>query len=136
MLFRSVGKTCSEISVARYTPSVAGTTSDAVVDPSFVFEKRTIGLYDWDNTNKGLICYYRINIFDTEFGNDVSMHYSVIRNNAYHVNITGVNSIGYPKAEDVIVNPDTPLIDFPTYMQVEISINKWTAKDMNTNIGM
>ena len=107
-------------------------------DNSFKVNDLTVGLYAWDNTeeNKGLICYYRINIFDKTYQNTQSMYYSVIRNNAYHVNITGVSSIGYPEAGDVEVNPETPLIDFPTYMQVEITINKWTAKDMSTDIGM
>ena len=127
------GKTCTVISLEKY---VQGSANASVKDPSFTIADLTVGMYAWDNTNKGLTCYYRINIFDASYPKTEAMHFSVIRNNSYHVKISKVNSIGYPEAGDVEVNPETPLVDFPTYMQVEITINQWTSKDMDTEIGM
>ena len=127
------GKTCTVISLEKY---VQGSANASVKDPSFTIADLTVGMYAWDNTNKGLTCYYRINIFDASYPKTEAMHFSVIRNNSYHVKISKVNSIGYPEAGDVEVNPETPLVDFPTYMQVEITINKWTEKEMDTEIGM
>ena len=129
----SNGKTCTTITVKRYLPNG---DNAPIEDAKFSVKDLTVGSYVWDNANKGLICYYRINIFDKDKAKTDAMYFSVIRNNAYHVNITGVSSIGYPEPGDVTVEPETPLIDFPTYMQVEITINQWTSKDMNTEIGM
>ena len=135
LIDEATGKTYSSISVKRYkTKTYADQT--VVADDNFFVADMTVGLYGWDNLNKGLTCYYRINIFDKAYDANKPMRYSVMRNNSYKVNINEVTSIGFPKAEDVEYTPDTPLIETTTFMQVEITINKWTVVDMDTSIGM
>ena len=119
-----MGKTCSNIAVVRY---VQGETAP-VIDDSFKVDDLTVGFYQWDRGNKGLICYYRINIFDDSYEPTHPMYFSVIRNNVYHVEINGINSIGYPVASDVEVNPSTPLTESTNLMDVHIKINQWSGK--------
>lgn len=93
----------------------------------------TFGFYA--TTEAGLTCYYRVNIFDKAYGSGHAMFNSVVRNASYHANIAKINSIGFPEEGDIIIKPENPL-NIETHVQVLITVNKWIAKVMDTEIGM
>ncbi|MEG1544877.1 MAG: Mfa1 family fimbria major subunit [Tannerellaceae bacterium] len=96
------------------------------------FGKLTFGVYNV--VDNGLTSYYRVNIFDMDKGATHQMYYSVVRNYSYHVGITKINKIGFPTEVDMTIDPETPLNN-NTFIQAEVSINKWVGKSMDTELG-
>jgi hypothetical protein len=77
--------------------------------------------------------YYRINIFDEAYGTRHPMHYSVMRNNYYQVDVNSVKGIG----QNIDWNNDRPqdgiqpAYEENTYMQTTIKIYQWVRKSMS-----
>lgn len=118
----------------------------ASLDESFNLSPLSIAAYitakedpDGENSPVGLECYYRVNVFTKEYDKAHPMYYSVVRNYSYHVKVNSVSQIGENHSDNVDLpdgtNPDQPIEEATTFMQCSILINKWTASDMNVDLG-
>lgn len=78
--------------------------------------------------------WYRLNIRDVA-KTDAKERYAVLRNHYYKVNVTEVFGLGFNTPEAIIpTDPDTPL-ETSTYVSAEITIEDWTAVEMNEPLG-
>lgn len=82
----------------------------------------------------GGYAWYRLNIRDVA-KTDTKERYAVLRNHYYKVNVTEVFGLGFNTPEAIIpTDPDTP-IETSTYVSADITIEDWTAVEMNEPLG-
>lgn len=82
----------------------------------------------------GGYAWYRLNIRDVA-KTGAKERYAVLRNHYYKVNVTEVFGLGFNTPEAIIpTDPDTPL-ETSTYVSAEITIEDWTAVEMNEPLG-
>lgn len=78
--------------------------------------------------------WYRLNLRDVA-KTDAKERYAVLRNHYYKVNVTEIFGLGFNTPEAIIPeDPDTPL-ETSTYVSAEITIEDWTAVEMNEPLG-
>lgn len=89
--------------------------------------------YTVQKFNQG-IAWYRLNLRDVT-KTDAKERYAVLRNHYYKVNVTEIFGLGFNTPEAIIpTDPDTPL-ETSTYVSAEITIEDWTAVEMNEPLG-
>lgn len=80
------------------------------------------------------IAWYRLNLRDVA-KTVAKERYAVLRNHYYKVNVTEIFGLGFNTPEAIIpTDPDTPL-ETSTYVSAEITIEDWTAVEMNEPLG-
>ncbi len=89
--------------------------------------------YTVQKFDKGF-AWYRLNLRDVA-KTDTKERYAVLRNHYYKVNVTEIFGLGFNTPEAIIPkDPDTPL-ETSTYVSAEITIEDWTAVEMNEPLG-
>lgn len=80
------------------------------------------------------VAWYRLNLRDAN-KTVATQKYAVLRNHYYKVNVTNIYGLGFNTPEAIIpTDPDTPL-ETSTYVSAEITIEDWTAVEMNEPLG-
>ena len=83
----------------------------------------------WD---KG-ICYYVANIRHAYDGNGKSV-YGVVRNHAYHINITSIAGLGTPGGPGDHPTPENPDPELSSYVTAEVKVLDWHLLDYEVDV--
>lgn len=108
-------------------------TSEAAAQAHLTTNQSTLSGYSVRKFTQGF-AWYRLNLRDVA-KTDTKERYAVLRNHYYKVNVTEIFGLGFNTPEAIIPkDPDTPL-ETSTYVSAEITIEDWTAVEMNEPLG-
>lgn len=118
-----------EVAIVTTNPTtIAQTISDFndQIDLVALYAGRA-GSYGSVDYYAGGVSYYKIMIKhdnDTDKSNNELGEFGVVRNSVYDINITSINSPGYPKIPDP--KPETPDEVEEAWLSLDIKVNEWT----------
>lgn len=108
-------------------------STEAAAQSHLTTNSATLTGYSIQKFNQGF-AWYRLNLRDVA-KTDAKERYAVLRNHYYKVNVTEIYGLGFNTPEAIIPkDPDTPL-ETSTYVSAEITIEDWTAVEMNEPLG-
>lgn len=121
------------VEYASETGKIKYFSSDAAAQGHLTTNATALTGYSVQKFNQGF-AWYRLNLRDVA-KTDAKERYAVLRNHYYKVNVTEIFGLGFNTPEAIIPkDPDTPL-ETSTYVSAEITIEDWTAVEMNEPLG-
>lgn len=81
-------------------------------------------------------CYYRVNIENPDYASTiVPLHYAVIRNYWYQIDLTKFTSVGYPNPA-IAAGVGTDALEADTHVNTTIAVRAWTVITMDPEVGL
>lgn len=121
------------VEYASETGKIKYFSSEAAAQGHLTTNATALTGYSVQKFNQGF-AWYRLNLRDAT-KRDANERYAVLRNHYYKVNVTEIFGLGFNTPEAIIPkDPDTPL-ETSTYVSAEITIEDWTAVEMNEPLG-